>query len=117
MTTPTIQVPPLECPDVLLPTPANLANYFKGIITQIYRYPIDEFEELKEELEKIRKDILDIYDPKFEKVEIPELEWEIIITRLSAEYPMYVQQKILELINTLFPIDLMSRYLVLHLTY
>ena len=105
MTAPTIQVPPLECPDVLLPTPANLANYFKGIITQIYRYPIDEFEELKEELEKIRKDILDIYDPKFEKVEIPELEWEIIITRLSAEYPMYVQQKILELINTLFPID------------
>ena len=105
MTTPTIQVPPLECPDVLLPTPANLANYFKGIITQIYRYPIDEFEELKEELEKIRKDILDIYDPKFEKVEIPELEWEIMITRLSAEYPMYVQQKILELINTLFPIN------------
>ena len=65
MTTPTIQVPPLECPDVLLPTPANLANYFKGIITQIYRYPIDEFEELKEELEKIRKDILDIFPINF----------------------------------------------------
>jgi len=28
-----------------------------------------------------------------------------MITRLSAEYPMYVQQKILELINTLFPIN------------
>lgn len=115
MTAPAIQVPPLECPDVLLPTPANLANLFKGIITQIYRYPIDEFEELKEELEKIRKDILDIYDPKFEKIEIPELEWEIIITRLSAEYPMYVQQKILELINTVFPIEF--RVTVLGITF
>ena len=105
MTAPTIQVPPLECPDVLLPTPANLANLFKGIITQIYRYPIDEFQDLKDELEKIRKDILDIYDPKFEKIDIPELEWEIIITRLASEYPMYVQQKILELINTVFPIN------------
>ena len=27
------------------------------------------------------------------------------MTRLAAEYPMYVQQKILELIHTLFPID------------
>jgi len=101
MTTPNITLPQIECPDVLLPTPANLRNLFGGLATHAYRYEIDS---LKEELESIRS-LLDIYDPNFEKIEIPELEWEIMITRLSSEYPMYVQQKILELINDLFPID------------
>lgn len=106
LTAPTITVPPLECPAVLLPTPANLANFFKGITSLVYRYPeLDEFKDLKAQLEQIRDDILDIYDPKWEKIEIPELEWELMITRLTSEYPMYVQQKILELINTLFPLD------------
>ena len=101
MTIPAISLPQIECPGVLLPTPANLRNLFGGLATHAYRYEIDS---LKEELESIRS-LLDIYDPNFEKIEIPELEWEIMITRLSSEYPMYVQQKILELINTLFPID------------
>ena len=101
MSTPNITLPQIECPDVLLPTPANLRNLFGGLATHAYRYEIDS---LKEELESIRS-LLDIYDPNFEKIEIPELEWEIMITRLSSEYPMYVQQKILELINDLFPID------------
>ena len=39
LTAPTIEVPPLECPAVLLPTPANLANFFKGITSLVYRYP------------------------------------------------------------------------------
>ena len=101
MTIPAISLPQIECPDVLLPTPANLRNLFGGLASHAYRYEIDN---LKEELESIRS-LLDIYDPNFEKIEIPELEWEIMITRLSSEYPMYVQQKILELINTLFPIE------------
>ena len=101
MTIPAISLPQIECPGVLLPTPANLRNLFGGLATHAYRYEIDS---LKEELESIRS-LLDIYDPNFEKIEIPELEWEIMITRLSSEYPMYVQQKILELINTLFPIE------------
>jgi len=101
MTTPTLTIPPLECPDVLLPTPANLRNLFGGLATHAYRYEIDS---LKDELERIRS-LLDIYDPNFEKIEIPELEWEIMITRLSSEYPMYVQQKILSLINEVFSIN------------
>lgn len=101
MSTPNITLPQIECPDVLLPTPANLRNLFGGLATHAYRY---EIESLKTELERIRS-LLDIYDPNFEKIEIPELEWEIMITRLSSEYPMYIQQKILSLINDLFPID------------
>ena len=101
MSTPNITLPQIECPDVLLPTPANLRNLFGGLATHAYRYEIDS---LKEELERIRS-LLDIYEPKWERLEIPELEWELIITRLSSEYPMYVQQKILSLINEVFSID------------
>ena len=104
MAAPSITLPALECPDVLLPTPANLVNLFGGLATQAYRYP-DELKDLKEKLEQIEEDILDIYNPKWEKIDIPEKKWDIMMTRLSAEYPMYVQQKILELIHTLFPID------------
>ena len=101
-TIPVISVPKLECPDVLLPTPANLANLFKGLASHAYTH---EIEELKETLDKLRKDVLDIYDPKFDKIEIPEIEWEIMMTRLAAEYPMYVQQKILSFINDILTIN------------
>ena len=102
MTTPSVTLPALECPDVILPTPANLANLFKGLASHAYTYDIPE---LKDTLDTLREDVLDIYDPKFEKIEIPEIEWEIIATRLASEYPMYVQQKILELINSIIPIE------------
>ena len=104
MAAPSITLPALECPDVLLPTPANLVNLFGGLATQAYRYP-DELKNLKTQLEQIEQNILDIYNPKWEKIDIPEKKWDIMMTRLAAEYPMYVQQKILELIHTLFPID------------
>lgn len=101
MTTPSISLPAIECPDVLLPTPANLRNLFSGLATHAYRYEIDE---LKKTLEDIRK-LISSVDPKFEKIEIPEIEWELMITKLSADFPMYVQKQILELINDLFPIE------------
>jgi hypothetical protein len=104
MAVPSITLPALECPDVLLPTPANLSNLFGGLATMSYRYP-DELKDLKEKLEQIEEDILDIYNPKWEKVDIPEKKWDIMMTRLAAEYPMYVQKKILELINSLIPIE------------
>ena len=69
-----------------------------------YRYP-EELKDLKDKLDKIEEDILDIYNPKWEKVDIPEKKWDIMMTRLAAEYPMYVQKKILELINSIIPIE------------
>ena len=104
MAVPSVTLPALECPDVLLPTPANLSNLFGGLATMSYRYP-DELADLKAKLEQIEEDILDIYNPKWEKIDIPEKKWDIMMTRLAAEYPMYVQKKILELINSLFPIQ------------
>ena len=104
MAVPSVTLPALECPDVLLPTPANLSNLFGGLATMSYRYPV-ELADLKAKLEQIEEDILDIYNPKWEKIDIPEKKWDIMMTRLAAEYPMYVQKKILELINSLFPIE------------
>ena len=103
MAAPSISLPALECPDVLLPTPANLVNLFGGLASYAYRYP-DELEELKDTLEELRG-LLTLQDPRWEKISIPEKEWEIIITRISADFPMFIQKEILEMINEVFTID------------
>jgi len=103
-----ITVPPIECPKVILPTKADLVNVF----SQLANLPAQLIAAGQEEVAKQIQDILDevrsllsIYDPKFDGLSIPEIEWEIMITRLVQDYPMYVQQKILELISKLVPIN------------
>ena len=54
MTQLTATVPPMECPDVLLPTPANLANLFGDLITVAKRNALSEIDELREEAEAAR---------------------------------------------------------------
>ena len=102
MTTPTLTIPPLECPAVLLPTPANLANYFKGLASHAYTY---EIEEIKEILEKL-KPIFKPYDPEFKKVEIEEIEWEIRVQGLVSEFSTYVQSQLLKIIADLTPVEI-----------
>lgn len=109
MTQLTATVPPMECPDVMLPTPANLSNLFGTLITQAERAIDSEIDELKEEGEKLKeildkiREILSPYDPNFEKLEIPEKEYEIMIIRLINEYSTYVQAKIMDIIANLLP--------------
>tara|TARA_B100001063_G_scaffold245113_1_gene279746 strand:- start:1274 stop:2320 length:1047 start_codon:yes stop_codon:yes gene_type:complete len=110
MTQLTATVPPMECPDVMLPTPANLSNLFGDLVTLAERAALSEIDELKEEgqklkdiIQKIRDTVLSPYDPKFQKLEIPEKEYEIMITRLINEYSTYVQAKIMEIIANLIP--------------
>ena len=110
MTQLTATVPPMECPDVMLPTPANLSNLFGDLITLARRAAKSEIDELREEAEKlediiqkIRDTVLSPYDPKFKRLEIPEKEYEIMITRLINEYSTYVQAKIMEIIANLIP--------------
>ncbi len=92
-----LTVPELECPDVLLPTPANLANYFKQLASYAYKNEREDIKKILKELEPIFAP----YDPKFEKIEIPEIEWEIRVQRLVDEYTTYVQSQFIELINKL----------------
>lgn len=110
MTQLTATVPPMECPDVMLPTPANLSNLFGDLITLAERAALSEIDELKEEgqklkdiIQKIRDTVLSPYDPKFQRLEIPEKEYEIMITRLINEYSTYVQAKIMDIIANLLP--------------
>ena len=128
MTQITATVPPMECPNVLLPTPANLSNLFGTLITQVERIAInpgafiqseindisedvqqeidelkEEAKKLKEKIDKLRETVLSPYDPKFQKLEIPEKEYEIMITRLINEYSTYVQAKIMDIIANLIP--------------
>ena len=154
MALPNFEVPPMECPAVLLPTPANLTNIWGKLATipdrliaaakimaqdeaqeyidmaedletmaqdeavddidmaenletmaqdEAQEY-IDMAEDLKSMVEDMRK-FFSAYDPKNKKAIFPEKEWEVMITRLLEEYPMYVQTEILSLITTLFPIE------------
>jgi len=47
-----------------------------------------------------------ISDPVFPGHDIPDMKWERIITALCNEYHLYVQAKIMELIDTILPINL-----------
>ena len=106
---PKTEVPPMECPNVLLPTPANLSNLFGTLASNAERMVLSEIEEIKEEGEKIKEVVEDIrktfspYDPNFKGISIPEKEFEIMIQRLIEEYHMYIPAKILELLSSVVP--------------
>ena len=120
MTTPTLTIPPLECPAVLLPTPANLVNYFKGLASYAYTNARDDLlEDIEEEKEKFQEDIDKIkeiledlkpifkpFDPNFKKIEIQEIEWEIRIQGLVDEFSTYVQSQLLKIVADLTPIEI-----------
>lgn len=48
---------------------------------------------------------ISVTDPVYNGVSIPDLEWERRMTALTQEYHMYVQSKMMELINAVLPIS------------
>ena len=120
MTTPTLTIPPLECPAVLLPTPANLVNYFKGLASYAYTNARDDLEDdideevkkFQEDIDKIKETLEDLkpifkpFDPNFKKIEIQEIEWEIRIQGLVDEFSTYVQSQLLKIVADLTPIEI-----------
>ena len=115
---PKLEIPELECAEVILPTPANFTNFFGGLATlpakllalaeNMAEEERDKFLKQAKDLQKVLDDIREFfspYDPKLKKLSIPEKEWEIMIQRLLEEYPMYIQSKIMELIGVLFPLE------------
>lgn len=107
MSTPSLTVPQLECPATLLPTPANLTNFFKELASYAYKNERDDIKEILEDL----KPIFDPYDPKFEKIEIPEIEWEIRVRGLVGEYSTYVKSRLLKIVSDLTPISITANIL------
>ena len=103
-----VVIPPLECPKVILPTKGDLVNMFSQLANLPAQLIVAGQEEVAKQIQDILdevRELLSLYDPNFKGLSIPEIEWEIMITRLVQDYPMYVQQKFLELISKLVPID------------
>jgi len=104
----TINIP---CSGTLLPTRADLVNTFNQLISIAARPDIPE--ELKQQIKDILDDIesllgnfpISVPNPLFSGLKIPEIEWERRIAAMIQEYHLYVQTKILEIINKIFSIS------------
>ena len=110
MTTTSITLP---CDSVLLPKPTDLVNIFNNIINQISLLEMKGFEKEAQQLRDLLESIEDllgsfpisISDPVFPTLTIPEVEWERRITAMVQEYHLFVQVKIMEIVNTVLPIS------------
>ena len=110
MTTTSITLP---CDSVLLPKPTDLVNIFNNIINQISLLEMNGFEKEAQQLRDLLESIKDllgsfpisISDPVFPTLTIPEVEWERRITAIVQEYHLFVQVKIMEIVNTVLPIS------------
>ena len=110
MTTTSITLP---CDSVLLPKPTDLVNIFNNIINQISLLEMKGFEKEAQQLRDLLESIEDllgsfpisISDPVFPTLTIPEVEWERRITAMVQEYHLFVQVKIMEIVNSVLPIS------------
>ncbi len=114
-----VEVPPMECPAVMLPTPANMKNMTKqlaampaklGAMMEVQAATMaqEEVDKLTAEADKLKEvveQILDVIDaPNFESIEWPDLRGEIGIDKLFQKYPIYLQVKMIELITKIISI-------------
>ena len=110
MTTQSISLP---CDSVLLPKPTDLVNIFNNIINQISLLEMNGLEKEAQQLRDLLESIEDllgsfpisISDPVFPTLTVPEIEWERRITAMIQEYHLFVQVKIMEIVNTVLPIS------------
>ena len=114
------EIPPMECPAVLLPTPANLKNMIKQIAAMpakilamievqgasMAQSEIDGLMSEVEQLKEVVETILDVIDaPDFESIEWPDLRGEIGIDKLLQKYPLFLITKMIEIITKVLPIN------------
>ena len=118
-----LQLQQFKCPDTILPTQAELTNFFiqlanmptvllleamkvRGEAAQTLMDAADEILEVLETVQAIIEEICaDITDPLFNGLKIPEIEWEKRIKSLIQSFHNYVLRKILQLVDAVLPID------------
>jgi len=101
----------LPCNGTLLPTKADLVNIFTQITSLSVDLSLEE--EIRDQVQEILDQIesllgnwpISLSDPIYGTLKIPELEWERRVTAMLQEYHLYVQVRILELIDAIIPID------------
>lgn len=80
-----------------------------AILNQIapYEQKIQQVTSILDNVKKILGNFpMSVSNPVYPGVKIPDMEWERIITALCNEYHLYVQAKIMELIDKVLPINL-----------
>ena len=110
MTTTSISLP---CDSVLLPKPTDLVNIFNNIINQISLLEMNGLEKEAQQLRDLLESIEDllgsfpisISNPVFPTLTVPEIEWERRITAMVQEYHLFVQVKIMEIVDSVLPIS------------
>ncbi len=103
----------LPCDSVLLPKPTDLVNIFNNIINQISLLEMNGLEKEAQQLRDLLESIEDllgsfpisISDPVFPTLTVPEIEWERRITAMVQEYHLFVQVKIMEIVDSVLPIS------------
>jgi len=119
MSLPALNIPTMDCPATMLPQPANLSNMFGKLATLPGKLTAlaattakDEAAEYLKQAEDLQSTVDGLrtffspYDPKFEKLSIPEKEWQIMVQRLIEEYPMYIQAQVMSLIKNFISFNL-----------
>jgi hypothetical protein len=72
-----------------------------------YEQKIDQVNSILNSVEKVLGNFpISVSKPIFPGLKIPDMQWERIITALCNEYHLYVQAKIMELIDKVLPINL-----------
>ena len=88
----------LPCQDTILPTSGSIANAFNDLT-------LPEIDAMSA-INKIWP--MSASDPFFETIDIPEIEWEKRATYLIQEYHGFVMTKMLEIIKSVIPVDLIE---------
>jgi len=119
--TTSVDVPQLTIPEFklgpcnIMPTKQDLANSLMQLASIPGKLEVLATVMTNEELEQASEDLQSILDevegllgpcaPNWENIDIPERKWEVIVDCLMREYPMFVINKILELISKVIPVD------------
>ena len=119
--TTSVDVPQLTIPEFklgpcnIMPTKQDLANSLMQLASIPGKLEVlatvmtnEELEQASEDLQSILDEVEGLLGPcatNWENIDIPERKWEVIVDCLMREYPMFVINKILELISKVIPVD------------
>ena len=99
----------------IMPTKQDIANSLMKLASIPGKLEVlamamanEELEQASEDLQAILAEVEGLLGPcapNWENIDVPERRWEVIVDCLMREYPMFVINKILELISKIIPVE------------
>ena len=116
ITLPVLTIPEFKLgPCNIMPTKQDIANSLMKLASipgklEVLAYAManEELEQASEDLQAILAEVEGLLGPcapNWENIDVPERKWEVIVDCLMREYPMFVINKILELISKIIPVE------------